>query len=488
MLRVRLDRPNDYGEWRSFARRLLAAGADPADVVWRVGEGGDDLFGDESLPAAKGEANATVPRAFPGLAAQVLQHSDPERFSLLYRVLFRLQDRPRLLEDASDKDNNALTKWASAVRRDSHKMKAFVRFRQVTAADGSERFLAWFEPDHFVLEATAPFFARRFAGMAWGIVMPYASAWWDMENLAFGQGGRKADVPQEDAVEADWTTYYASIFNPARLKVAMMKSEMPVKYWRNLPEAAGIKSLIRNAKVMEQEMIDRAATQPPAHHLRRAVPEPEQKGVDIQSLEHARRAVETCRRCPLHEQATQAVFGEGPADAQVMFVGEQPGDQEDLAGRPFVGPAGQVFDKALEKVGIPRERVYVTNAVKHFKFVPRGKRRIHQRPDGGEILACRFWVELERNLIKPTIVVALGTTAAQSLLGRSSVTIGKLRGQPTQLPDGTLLFVTNHPSYLLRIPDPAARVEEQARFETDLARVRDAIVALENASPPGHPA
>lgn len=487
MIRIRLDRANDLAEWRGHARRLLGAGIVPADVIWLYGEGGDDLFGDDDLPAKDVGQVGNVPRAFLDLAGQVLQHSDPERFSLLYRVLFRLQTTPYLLQDASDRDNNALTKWASAVRRDSHKMKAFVRFRQVAAADGSERFLAWFEPDHFVLEATAPFFARRFAGMQWGIVTPYASAWWDMENLAFGSGGRKSDMPSEDAVEADWTTYYASIFNPARLKVAMMKSEMPVKYWRNLPEAEGIKSLIRNAKAMEQEMIERTASQPPVRHLRRVVEEAP-KIEKFQSLDDVRAGVDACRRCPLYEQATQAVFGEGPADAGVMFVGEQPGDQEDLAGRPFIGPAGQVFDKALEKVGIPRDRVYVTNAVKHFKFVPRGKRRIHQRPDGGEIAACRFWVDLEREMVKPSIVVALGATAAQSLLGRSSVTIGKLRGEPHQLPDGKVLFVTNHPSYLLRIPDAAARVEEQVRFEADLALVRDAMAALEKVPGPSHPA
>src|SRR5690606_6842190 len=159
------------------------------------------------------------------------------------------------------------------------------------------------------------------------------------------------------------------------------------------------------------------------------------------------------RRCPLYEYATQAVFGEGPARADIMFVGEQPGDQEDLAGRPFVGPAGRVLDEVIAEVGIDRRRVYVTNAVKHFKFEPRGKRRIHQRPDGGEIRACRFWLNLELQLVRPRVVVALGATAAQSLLGRSRVTISALRGAPLDMEGGAMLLVTNHPSYLLRIPD-----------------------------------
>src|SRR5690606_9996773 len=183
---------------------------------------------------------------------------------------------------------------------------------------------------------------------------------------------------------------FSSIFNPARLKVSMMKSEMPVKYWRNLPEAERIAPLIRNARQMEQEMIARAATEPPARHLRqqaRALAEDETPE-EIKSLADARAAIDGCRRCPLYEHATQAVFGEGPARAEVMFVGEQPGDQEDLAGKPFIGPAGQVLDDVIEKVGIDRRRVYVTNAVKHFKFTPRGMRRIYQLPDCVAILAC----------------------------------------------------------------------------------------------------
>jgi uracil-DNA glycosylase family protein len=196
----------------------------------------------------------------------------------------------------------------------------------------------------------------------------------------------------------------------------------------------------------------------------------------IASLADARAAVQGCRRCPLYEHATQAVFGEGPQRAEVMFVGEQPGDQEDLAGKPFVGPAGKVLDAAVEKVGIDRGRVYVTNAVKHFKFEPRGKRRIHQRPNAGEVQACKFWLNLEIALVRPRVIVALGATAAQSLLGRSA-TISKLRGAPIRLEDGTVLFVTNHPSYLLRIPDAEGKARERARFEADLMLVHEAITA-----------
>ena len=184
-----------------------------------------------------------------------------------------------------------------------------------------------------------------------------------------------------------------------------------------------------------------------------------------------------CTRCDLYKYATQTVFGEGPLDAAIMFVGEQPGDQEDLAGRPFVGPAGAVFDAALEKAGIDRSSVYVTNAVKHFKFILRGKRRIHNRPDAGEIAACRWWIEHEHDLIKPLVTVALGATAARSLVGKA-VTIGKVRGEPLALADGSECWVTVHPSSLLRIPDQEGRREARALFVRDLKLIKRRAVEL----------
>ena len=178
-----------------------------------------------------------------------------------------------------------------------------------------------------------------------------------------------------------------------------------------------------------------------------------------------------CTRCDLYKCATQTVFGEGPLDASIVFVGEQPGDQEDIAGRPFVGPAGAVFDAALERAGIDRSTVYVTNAVKHFKFIQRGKRRIHNKPDAGAITAWRWWLAQERELIKPPITVALGATAARSLLGKT-VTIGKIRGEPLALADGSECWVTVHPSSLLRIPEEDKRREARALFVRDLKLIK----------------
>lgn len=184
-----------------------------------------------------------------------------------------------------------------------------------------------------------------------------------------------------------------------------------------------------------------------------------------------RKEAERCTRCHLHECATRTVFGEGPVDADVMIVGEQPGDQEDIAGRPFVGPAGQVLDRALEQAGMDRTRVYVTNAVKHFKFTPRGTRRIHARPNAGEIAACRWWLDQERAVVTPRRIVMLGTTAIHSLLGRS-LTLASQRGRILPLADGSTALATIHPSFLLRMPDRDKAERELALLVRDLKAAR----------------
>jgi uracil-DNA glycosylase family protein len=192
------------------------------------------------------------------------------------------------------------------------------------------------------------------------------------------------------------------------------------------------------------------------------------------SLKALREEASRCRACPLWKDATQTVFGEGPQHAQVMLVGEQPGDKEDLAGKPFVGPAGQMLDRALEEAGIERSKVYVTNAVKHFKFLARGKFRMHQKPNTSEIRACRQWYERELSSIKPVLVVAMGATAAQSVF-RKITPINKNRGRLIDLEDGIKAVITVHPSYLLRLPDAQAKAQEYERFVNDLKIAADLL-------------
>lgn len=186
------------------------------------------------------------------------------------------------------------------------------------------------------------------------------------------------------------------------------------------------------------------------------------------TLEDIAAGVQVCRRCDLWRHATQGVPGQGAAQAKVLFVGEQPGDQEDLAGLPFVGPAGQLFDKALETAGVPRDRAWITNAVKHFKHEPRGKRRIHKTPNTGEVKACRWWLDHERRLIRPRVIVAMGATAARSVFGKATP-IAANRGRPLQLPDQAQAVVTYHPSFLLRVPDEATKERAWGEFVEDLA-------------------
>ncbi|MCQ8782018.1 UdgX family uracil-DNA binding protein [Aurantimonas sp. CSK15Z-1] len=476
--------PADFGGWRAAARTALALGVAPEHMVF-VPEGETPPLFAEPLPEPPADARQpTVPRAFPSLAETILCHSDPERFGLAYRLLWRLQADKHLLDVASDPDVQRAREMEKAVRRDEHKMHAFVRFREVEDPDGERHYIAWFEPEHHIVERTAPFFMRRFAGMRWTILTPERSVSWDGGELAFGPGARREDRPRDDDMEALWLTYYGSIFNPARLKPKAMQAEMPKKYWRNLPEAELIEPLIRGAGAAEARMLANAPTLPSIRHQRTqertmvtgGAPDYAAYGANRrpEDLDEARAQALHCKACDLWEPATQTVFGKGPRNAPVFFVGEQPGDQEDLAGEPFVGPAGKVFDQALAVAGVDRTQAYVTNAVKHFKFVPRGKRRIHQKPDMGEVRACRWWLDLEREFVRPKLVVALGATAAAAVLGKT-VTIKATRSKLIDLTETTKLLVTVHPSYILRLPDPEAQKRETALFNEDMARVRDFV-------------
>ena len=468
-----LEHETDFDGWRRAARAFRQAGVAPGDAVFRVGTAGGGLF-DDALPPPAAEPVFVVPKAFVDLAREVILHRSADRFDLMYRLLWRLRDEPDLMKVVTDVDVADALERARNVSRASHKMKAFVRFRQVEDREG-ERWVAWFEPAHRVLEKTAPFFMRRFTTMRWSILTPDGSAVWDGEALALGPPATRDMAPAEDEVEEFWKTYYASTFNPARLKTKTMQGEMPKRYWKNLPEAALIPELVAQSAVRTDAMVATPAAQPNprlAKTLSRMGRDHSfDEGFVPSTLEELGQAVQACRRCPLWRDATQGVCGEGPKKARLMIVGEQPGDQEDLAGRPFVGPAGGVLDAALAEVGIDRDDVFVTNAVKHFKHEPRGKRRIHKTPLVSEVSACRWWLDAERRLVRPKVIVTLGATAALGVLNRK-VAVTKERGEAIIQPDGSRVLMTVHPSYLLRLPDEASRIAERGRFVEDLARVR----------------
>jgi probable DNA metabolism protein len=469
---ITLDGETDFIGWRNAARALALGDVKPTDVTWRVRGDAPELFEPTAPPSEPAHGTTfNVSGKFIELAQVAILHRTPERFALLYRLLWRLRGHHDLLDIATDPDVAEIASMAKAVRRDEHKMHAFVRFREV-GREQKAHYIAWFEPEHHIVELAAPFFARRFADMPWSILTPDVCAHWDGHAVAITHGVAKAEAPTEDRLEETWRRYYASIFNPARLKVKAMQNEMPKKYWRNLPEASLIKPLIAGAGRTASAMIANDATEP--HKAQKRL-EPimarQHTGGELETL---RDEAAQCRACPLWKDATQTVFGEGPTTAKVMLVGEQPGDKEDLAGKPFVGPAGQMLDRALQEAGIDRRQVYLTNAVKHFKFVPRGKIRLHQKPNTPEINACRPWYERERAAITPDLVVAMGASAAQCVFGKITP-INKTRGRLIDLDDGTRALVTVHPSYLLRLPDAEARALEYQRFVEDLKIVADLL-------------
>ncbi|WFL76918.1 UdgX family uracil-DNA binding protein [Altererythrobacter arenosus] len=461
---VSMPEPDDFDFWRERARSLVQCDVPPDRIAWVEPGGNGDLFahGERRMPVPEPDARAVrASKRFVSLAKSALLHSEPERFTLLYRLLWRLQSKPRVMEDSADPDVRRVEDLAKAVRRDSHKMHAFVRFRLVESEDAEvgEHYVAWFEPEHHILRANAGFFVRRFANMRWSILTPRGSLHWDGEVLEEGLPAQRGDAPGGDPMEDLWRKYYSSIFNPARLKVGAMLKEMPKKYWKNMPEAALIPELIAGAQSREAQMVARGAL------------EFEERPETLAAIEEA---IHRCGKCPIGGLDNHAVMGEGPDRAALMIVGEQPGDQEDLAGRPFVGPAGQLLDIHLGRAGIDRRSAYVTNAVKHFKYVMRGKRRLHQNPAAKEIDTCRWWLEAERKIVEPRVILALGASAARGLLGRT-VSISKVRGAPIPLGDAgsgaSELWITAHPSYLLRL-DGAAREEQERLFAADLAAVR----------------
>ena len=467
---------------------LLAAGALPATVQWTDGlsDAADGrLFPDDppdpgpTGPVAAGPGAVRVPPRFLELAKAAACHTDPGRWEMLYSLLWRLtHHEPHLLADAADPDVAVVLRWEKAVRRDVHKMKAFVRFRRVDApplpgepGPGGERFVAWHRPNFHIVEAAAPFFVRRFAPMRWAILTPRRSALWDTRELTFGPGVARSEAPAGDPTEELWDTYYRHVFNPARLKVRAMKAELPVRHWPTLPEAAAIPELIAQASARERLMI--STTEGSAVSAADYLPDDPARRTDLSALE---KAAEVCKGCDLWQGTTQTVFGRGPADAEIVMVGEQPGDNEDLQGEPFVGPAGQVLNDALEDAGIDRGKVYITNAVKHFKHTMQGSRRIHAKPSAREVTACKPWMEAEFAAIKPRAIVCLGATAAQAIIGRD-FRITKQRGEIRATDFAPVTTATYHPSAVLRVPDEDATQKMYDALADDLYAVAQKLAA-----------
>ena len=434
--------------WLEAATTQLARRRRPAEVLWTetttVQPVLTGLFADEDSGGA--EDPIRIPQRFRTLCSAVACHRDARKWTLLYSVLWRLTfSQPQLLRIEVDDEVRTLLQMQRQVHRDTYRMKAFVRFRKVSDVAG-ERYVAWHQPDHDVLPLAAPFFVERFSAIRWSILTPDRSAHWDRESLHFGPGAMQRDVAGDDPLDEVWRAYYAATFNPARINPEAMHAQLPSRFWKSLPESRLITPLRHSVRASIATVVESRQRMAPASL--------------VATLAELEQSARTCTGCDLHLAATQTVFGRGPSNARVMLVGEQPGDQEDLAGEPFIGPAGDVLNRALEQAGLDRSQLYVTNAVKHFRFAMEGRHRRHQAPRPSEIMACRPWLEAELRAVQPETVVCLGRTAAHALIGMQ-VSVVRQHGCFFSSPLASRLLLTYHPSSILRTRD---RVSQDRLF------------------------
>jgi len=505
-----------FAEWREAARELLAHGIEPHAVQWRSAREDPDLFavhaetvlstrmasagdsvpgdfvagdsvpndlvasdsaaGDSGTRAAASSSDTSAPSLrlpqgplpqvrMPRKLMDLLQAAAcfraPDRWAFLYRVVWRWTHGEKDVISPADSDGARLTSMVKAVHREEHDMHAYLRFRERPESAGPPRFVGWFEPAHDVLPQVARHFAERMGRISWLIATPDASVLWDGAALHFAGPLMRGPADIEDASETLWLTYYRSIFNPARLNTKVMDSHIPSRFWKNLPEGSQVPEMVAQAAAGARR-VGQTATVGQRQGTTISI-----SAQQAQPQRGAPTSLDGCRRCDLWRNATQAVGGVGPARARIMLIGEQPGDQEDLAGTPFVGPAGQVLDRAMAQAGMPRSAVYLTNAVKHFKWEPRGKRRLHKTPAQREVEACHYWLEEELVRVQPTVLVALGGTALKSITGDPHINLTKSLGPPFRH-EGRWVVAIYHPSYVLRVPDEGLRAEALAIMVTGL--------------------
>jgi DNA polymerase len=452
-----------FASWRSAARDLLARGVSPDGLLWREASESATVFG--TLDPEPAEPGAPPPlkiaRGFLEMLETAACARVRDRWPFLYKVLWRWTQGDRAVLSPDDADGRRFIRMIEDVRAEEERMHKFLRFRHRDPSLGPPEFISWFEPVHDLLEHAALGFATRMGSATWMIATPHGAAFWDGALLRVDRTSEPEPKPTElaspgeavsgDAIEALWLAYYESTFAPAVAHAAEMATHMPVRYWRSRPDAKSDPTLIARADPAVRR--DRRARNVPPE-MEVAI---EMEPLDGPSLKTKPASLDNCKRCALWRNATQPVPGTGPADARIMLVGEQPGDQEDLAGRPFVGPAGKLLDQAIEEAGLARESLYLTNALKHFKWESQGKERLPQQPAQREREACRYWLDEELAQIAPKVVVALGATALKSLTGHRTA-LSEYLGKTIEH-RGRLIVPTYHPTYALRVMDPKVRDE-----------------------------
>jgi probable DNA metabolism protein len=400
-----------------------------------------------------------IPRQFYTLAKIAACHREHKKWYLLYEILWKItHGEKNLLNISSHPLIAQLLLLEKAVRRDAHKMKAFVRFRQYQA-DNHSYYIAWHQPDHYILRSVAPFFQRRFSTMDWAIITPDETAVWHGNELQFLPGIENFAHRSEDLCEDLWRTYYRAIFNPARIKLKAMKKEMPVRYWKNLPETPIIQEILQEAPARVTAMLKH--TEGFSQTARDYFPET----LDYENL---KKAAGACQACPLYRQGKQTVFGRGHQTANIMIVAEQPGKQEDAAGLPLIGPTGQFLQNLLLQLKVNPEEVYYTNAVKHFKHTIVENKILYQNPTIKEIQACKPWLEAEIESVKPKVILCLGLVAAKSLISGGfhlKAQRGKIHYYK-KIP----VIATYHPAAILRNYHPENEQQMTEWFKHDIEK------------------
>ena len=452
-----------FEEWRNNARILLENKVHFDSVIWETSSTGS-LF--DLIPDTTQQRNShiKIPKEFIKDAEFVSVFNDNSTWSLLYRLLYRIAfEEKNLMNNPLDNDVLDFHRRMKLVGRDLHKMHAFVRFKEINHND-EHIYMAWHRPDHRILKLAAPFFTDRFNGMNWVIFTAEESMSWIDNELNFGPGISKEDAQAYDETEELWKTYYASTFNPARLKVKMMKSELPVRHWATLPEAQLIDGLIKEAPFMVERFIETQRTSAVA-----SIPE------DVSTLIDLREALPNCSACTICKNATNPVMGVGPQNAEIVFVGEQPGYEEDKVSSPFVGPAGKLLMELLHQANISREKVYLTNAVKAFKWKYQEEFKKHVNPSSFEISACRPWLKAELKIIKPRVLVCLGASASQSVFGKI-MKVHESRGKVFQTSFSDYTIILPHPSAILRTQNLSEKTILYDQFLSDIIKIKSLFI------------
>lgn len=481
-----------FAVWRRAARALLRQGVEPSQVEWVESEGEagaqdalvtesafaiPDHSGTEIADAAAVPATPAIPRELLAWLKTAACFRAPDRWALLYRVLWRWTRGERNVLDLDDPDGALLDQRIRTVERETEDLLILTLFRRRDPSMEPPEFVGWYEPNHDLLEHVAERFAERMGDSTWMLATPHGSVFWNGMLLRIGRPlmteceqaapALAANAMTGEAItsaptEALWLAYYSSAFNA-------QPAPVPLRYWRTPPAGPPLPARLarERSRLGAQSAAVTVPPMPPVEYSAVTPPLREPTG-----------PLATCRRCALWRNAKQAVAGAGPAPAAIMVIGEQPGEDENQHGEPFTGPAGQLLDIVLARAGLKREALYLTYAVKHYKWETFDQQRIHRTPVWRELEACQYWLEKELAQIAPRVIVALGATALQTLTG-THINLSEYLGQ-TIAHSGRLIVPTWHPSYALGMADATLRGDIVATIATAFSRA----AALADGSAP----